>query len=101
MSQTNTLTEPGYRAALTSSVSPSAADAIRAKMMEGRARISDFAAAVGVSGRTIFSWISQGLPTEYIGRTPYVVVDPGLEWLRSRRKRQVEPRGRGRPRKAA
>ena len=78
-----------------------AAVAIRAKMLEGRAHVQVFAKAIDKTERTVFSYIAAGMPTEYIGRTPCIVVDPALEWLRSRRRRQTDPRGRGRPRKAA
>lgn len=81
-------------------ISPDAAT-IRAKMMAGRAHIPVFAEGIDVSGRTVFAYIAQGMPVEYVGRTPYVLIDPALEWLRSRRQRQTDPRGRGRPRKAA
>jgi hypothetical protein len=77
-----------------------AVEAIRAKMLGGRAHVPVFAKAIERTERTVYSYIAAGMPTEYIGRTPYVVVDPALEWLRSRRRRQTEPRGRGRPRKA-
>ena len=79
----------------------SAVAAIRAKMLDGRAYVPVFAKAIDKTERTVFSYIAAGMPTEYIGRTPCVVVDPALEWLRSRRQRQTEPRGRGRPRRAA
>ena len=76
-------------------------EAIRARMLEGLAEVEPFAEAIGKTPRTVYSYISMGMPTEYIGRTPYVVIGPAREWLRTRRQRQTEPRGRGRPRKIA
>ena len=75
--------------------------AVRAKLMEGLATVPVFAEASGRVDRTVYLWIAQGMPVTYIGRSPFVVVDPALEWLRNRkRRRKGEARGRGRPRKA-
>jgi hypothetical protein len=76
-------------------------EAIRAKLLDGLAEVDPFAEAIGKTPRTIYSYIALGMPTEYIGRTPYVVIEPAREWLRSRRRRFLEPRGRGRPKKGA
>ena len=73
--------------------------AIRAKLMEGIAPVDLFATAVGRTPRTVFNWIAQGMPVEYIGQTAYVVIEPARDWLRSRKKRRSAPRGRGRPKK--
>jgi hypothetical protein len=73
---------------------------LRAKLMEGIASVPIFAEASDKTERTIFSWIAEGMPVTYIGRTPFVVVDPALEWLRNRKhRRKGEARGRGRPKK--
>ena len=101
MSQATTDDRPGARSTPLPGVVSPAAEAIRAKMMEGRAFVPVFAEAIGKTERTVFSYIAAGMPVEHVGRTPCVVVDPALEWLRTRRKREEEPRGRGRPRKAA
>jgi len=82
-------------------VSDDAVASIRAKMMEGRAFVPAFAKAIFRTERTVGNYIAQGMPVEYIGRVPCVPIDPALKWLRSRRQRQAEPRGQGRPRKAA
>jgi hypothetical protein len=70
---------------------------IRAKVMEGRAPTGDFAAGIGKSKRAVDGYIAEGMPTEWIGRDPYVIIDPALEWLRNRKKRLAPPKGRGRP----
>lgn len=80
-------------------VPPPVVAQIREKLMDGRSPIASFAEAIEKGPRTVASYIAQGMPVEYIGRTPYVLVDEALEWLRSRRKRSVEPRRRGRPRR--
>jgi hypothetical protein len=87
------------RRALQTPVSP-AALALREKILDGAAPVEQFAEAVDRSPRTVFSWIAQGLPTVYVGRTPYVLVVPGRDWLLSRRSK-VPPRRPGRPRMAA
>jgi hypothetical protein len=62
--------------------------ALREKLLDGLAAVSEFAEAVHRSDRTVFNWIAQGMPTSYVGRTPYVVVDPARDWLLSRRGRK-------------
>ena len=71
--------------------------AIRGMLLDGLAGVEDFATAADRTVRTVYSWIAAGLPVVYIGRTPYVVVAPARDWLRSRRARDLSPRGRGRP----
>jgi hypothetical protein len=79
-----------------------AVQAIRDELMKDLASVPNFAQASHKSERTIFSYIAQGMPVEYIGRTPFVVIRPAIEWLRKRKVSRLEaPRGRGRPRKAA
>lgn len=75
--------------------------AIRAKMLDGLAPVDAFAAAIGKTPRTIYSYIALGLPVTYIGRTPYVIIEPARDWLRAQGAREIEPRRRGRPRKVA
>jgi hypothetical protein len=78
-------------------------EAIRAKLMEGVTSVPNFAVAVDRTERTVFTWIADGLPVIYIGRTPFVQIEPGRDWLRSRRRRRAQPDvpKRGRPRKTA
>ena len=52
-----------------------AVEGLRAKLLEGLAPLADFAEATERTDRTVYSWISLGMPTEYIGRTPYIPVD--------------------------
>ena len=74
--------------------------AIRAKMLDGRAEIPIFAKAIRKSSRQVQNYVARGMPVEYIGRTPLVVVDHALDWLLSQKQRTDQrPRGRGRPRK--
>jgi hypothetical protein len=65
--------------------------------MQGRASVPDFAAGIDKSTRSVNDYIAEGMPCDYIGRTPYPIVDEALEWLRNRKKRLSPPRGRGRP----
>jgi hypothetical protein len=79
-----------------------AVEAVRTELMDGRAGVQDFAQGINKSPRSVWAYIAQGMPVEYIGRTPFVVVKPAIEWLRKRKvSRLAAPRGRGRPRKAA
>lgn len=81
---------------------PPAAAAIRAKALEGAVEPCVFGRAFNKTDRTVSNWIAQGLPVIYVGRKPYVLIEPGIEWLRTRRtQQQPEPRRPGRPRKAA
>jgi hypothetical protein len=71
---------------------------IRTALMQGLASVPEFALATGRCERTIWSYIAQGMPVEYVGRTPFPVITPAIAWLRKRRApRRQEPRGRGRP----
>lgn len=82
------------------SVSSNAADALRQRLFEGMVPVPTFAAAVNCTTRTVSTWINEGLPVHYVGRDPYVIIEPARAWLLARRKRRREPRGRGRPRKS-
>jgi hypothetical protein len=73
------------------------ARAIRDQLMDGRAPVKDFATGINRSPRTVNAYIAQGMPVEYVGKTPYPVVADAIAWLRSRRQRNTLPRGRGRP----
>jgi hypothetical protein len=75
--------------------------AIRAKLLDGAAPVSPFAEAIDKTTRTVYVYIAQGMPVRYVGRTPYVLIDEALDWLRSRRDRQPAQPTRGRPRKAS
>jgi hypothetical protein len=75
--------------------------AVRARLLDGLTSVEVFAEAVDRTPRQVSTWIAQGMPVTYIGRTPYVQIDAARDWLRSRRQRVMEPRGPGRPRKAA
>jgi hypothetical protein len=73
---------------------------IRTALMQGLASVPEFALATGRCERTIWTYLGQGMPVEYVGRTPFVVITPAIEWLRRRKIRPPAPRGRGRPAKA-
>lgn len=76
------------------------AAAIRAVLMDGRATFHDFAAGIGKSEQTIRLYAKRGLPVEYIGRIPMVLIAPAIEWLRNQRQPiDTQPRRPGRPRK--
>ena len=72
--------------------------AIRAKVFEDLAAISEYAAAHNKCDRTVWNWIALGLPVTYIGRTPYVVLSKAARFWCDRA-RTHEVRRRGRPRK--
>jgi hypothetical protein len=78
-----------------------AVEAIRAKLLDGLAQVEPFAEAIDKTPRTVFGYIAQGMPTTYIGRTPYVQIDAASAWLRSRRSTEKGVPRRGRPRKSA
>jgi hypothetical protein len=78
---------------------PPAVAAIRAVAMEGLSSLPNFAAGVGLCQRTIWAYIAQGMPAVYIGRAPYPVVREAISWIRDRRRRSLQPRPVGRPRK--
>ncbi len=80
---------------------PPAVASLRAKLLDGLAPIEPFGEAIGKTTRTIFAYIAPGMPTTYIGRTPYVQVDAASAWLRSRRSTENAIPRRGRPRRAA
>jgi hypothetical protein len=73
--------------------------AIRERVLEGLAPVEDFAAAIDKTTRTMSNYIRQGLPVTYIGPSPFVRIDAARDWLRARKTCDLEPRGRGRPRK--
>jgi len=68
-------------------------------MMAGRVSVPDFATGIDKSERTVFGYIAEGMPTDYIGNTPYPRIPEALEWLTKRRSQQLPPPRRGRPRK--
>lgn len=69
--------------------------AVRRTILEGLATVPVFAKAIGRSNRTVFTYINEGLPVVHFGRTPFIDVAAGREWLLSRRKaHQNRPRRR-------
>jgi hypothetical protein len=64
--------------------------AIRAKLMDGLAPIKAFADAIERTPRTVANYIAQGLPVTYIAQTPYVQIEPGMDWLRTRKLRTAQ-----------
>lgn len=60
------------------------AEEVRATLFEGLASVAVFAEAVDRSPRQVLFWITQGLPIVRIGRTPWVKIDAGRDWLRGR-----------------
>ena len=81
-------------------VTPAVA-AIRATLLAGLASVEDFGAATNRQPQTVRDWIRQGLPTQHVGNTAYVVVEPAVSWLRSRHSERVRVgvRGPGRPKR--
>jgi hypothetical protein len=80
-------------------LSPAVA-AIRAMAMDGLSPIPDFSVGVNLCQRTIWGYIAEGMPCAYIGRTPYPITLPAIAWIRNRRRRDLQPRRRGRPKKS-
>jgi hypothetical protein len=62
------------------------AQVVRQALMDGLVKVTDFAAGVGKSERTVYRWIADGMPTVYVGSTPYIPVAEARAWLvKSRR----------------
>jgi hypothetical protein len=80
-------------------------EALRQSAMGGTLRLGLFCAnIIEKSERQGYNYAADGMPHFYIGNTCYVPVEAAMQWLRGRRQRNYrnpEPRGRGRPRKAA
>jgi hypothetical protein len=67
-----------------------------------RCSLYDFASGLSKSPRTIFSWIAQGMPVDYIGRQPWPRPVAALDWLVKRHSSALPPPRRpGRPTKSA
>lgn len=81
-------------------LSPSAA-AVRAALLDGLTTVEAFAEGAGKSKRTVDEWIARGMPTVYVGRTPYIPITEARAWLLKPGTRCAAPRKAGRPRKAA
>src|SRR5690349_11372560 len=93
------MAEPPAKASTKTDMDPVVAE-LRAKLFAGLAPVGTFAAVIDRTDRQVRHYIAAGMPTTYVGKTPYVVVEAAIDWLRSRRKRDREPRPRGRPRKS-
>src|SRR5689334_3712289 len=88
---------------------PAASDdeiaSIRAVLFRDLASIPAFARANGKCERTVHNWVRRGLPIEYRGQTPYVVVSKAPAFLNRLGQGamigapDIPPRRRGRPRK--
>ena len=74
-----------------------AAAAVRAILLDGACEVETFAIASNRCVRTVYAWIAKGLPVVRIGKTPYVLVAPGAEWVRNPPIRGQQPRRPGRP----
>ena len=80
------------------------AKAIREKLLDGLGEVDYVAEAFDRSPRCVNGWIAKGLPVQYIGRKPYVILNEVKPFLHSlgakaARNADVRPRRRGRPRK--
>ena len=75
--------------------------AIRERVMRDLATEQDFADAIKKTLRSVQKYRDEGMPTKFIGRTPYIPITEALEWLERYSARGREPpRGPGRPPKA-
>jgi hypothetical protein len=85
-----------------SNLSPAGA-AVRNVLLEGLTSVRAFAEGVDKCERTVNQWIAQGMPTVYVGRTPYIPIAEARAWLLKPRSRCAAARKPGRPatRKAA
>ncbi len=72
-----------------------AAATVRAILLDGACAVDDFARGSDKSVRTVYAWIALGLPTIRIGKTPYVLIEPARDWLRSRKVRGQQRRRHG------
>jgi hypothetical protein len=66
-----------------------AVDAVRTKLYAGIVPVSVFAKARGVTNQTIRFYIALGMPAVWIGPAPYPVVDAAVEWIRTRKQREM------------
>ena len=73
---------------------------IREQVFDDLSPVEPFAAEVKRTVRTIYRWITQGLPAVYVGNEPHVVISKARPWMEQRRATADLPhRRRGRPRK--
>ncbi len=79
---------------------PNAVEAIRTRAMADLAAIPDYAAAIDKSERSVWTYVRQGLPVTYIGRTPYIVLSKAEAYWSDRARAHTAPKI-GRPRKIA
>lgn len=84
----------------TSMIAMGHSDAIRQKAMADFAAIPEYAAAINKCERSVWSYIRQGLPVTYIGRTPYIVLSKANTYWADRARQRTTPK-RGRPAKKA
>ena len=94
------LSLPGAGAPLDPDLSPEAA-AVRAALLNGLATVPAFAEGVDKCKRTVDDWIARGMPTVYVGRTPYIPISEARAWLLKPSTRNASARKVGRPRKIA
>jgi len=73
--------------------------ALQAKVFADLATVEDYAQAVGKTERSVWTYIRQGLPVTYIGKSAYVVLSKASQYWVSRTRQRQEPRRPGRPRK--
>ena len=74
-----------------------AAAAVRAALLDGLTTVEAFAEGVGKCKRTVDEWIARGMPTVYVGRTPYIPINQARDWLLKPGSRCAPPRKVGRP----
>lgn len=79
---------------------PNSFESIRRQVFADLASVADYAAALGKCERSVWSYIRQGLPVTYIGRTPYIVLSKAAAYWAGRAHEHTTPK-RGRPRKQA
>ena len=77
------------------------ADAIREKVFTDLASVSAYAEALNKCERVVWSYIAQGLPVTYIGRTPWIVLSLASKYWADRATQRRAAVRRGRPRKQA
>lgn len=75
--------------------------AVRSRLLEGLTTVASFAAALNRSERTIYDWMAKGMPTVYVGRTPFIPIMDARSWLLKPSTRNSPPLKVGRPRKVA
>jgi hypothetical protein len=78
-------------------IPPKDVECLRAKLLDDLASIEAFAEAINRKPRSVQRMINDGLPTTYVGKTPYIIISKARAFLLSKETPRHEPPRRGRP----